>query len=196
MATRGAKPQQPGQLCDYCHQKRRYANHRYCSKTCANQAGQISAPVNNNNNLCIQCQAKPKFRGFDFCGKGCAAAASSQGGKAMGPAQRPKGNNPPNSQQPAFNPVQVAQFVAQQVPQVKTFLAALNSSAVPQATPPQQAPLAPSNQAIAPQNNPFLQLQAPAAFPMNALNHPNHPPTIPSVLFQAAGNLYMSTRKG
>ncbi|GLB40703.1 hypothetical protein LshimejAT787_0805740 [Lyophyllum shimeji] len=183
-------------LCDYCHQKPRYANHRYCSKTCASQAGPAaaSAPVkknNSNSNLCIQCQTKPKFRGFDFCGKTCAAAANPQGRNPTGPA---KGPNPLNTQQPAFNnAAQVAQFVAQQVPQVKAFLAALNSVAAPQAVPqPQPQPQAPFTvpfQAAAPQNNPFLQPQAPTTFPLNVLSQPSQPPTIPSVLFQTAASL-------
>ncbi|KAF8072200.1 hypothetical protein FPV67DRAFT_925883 [Lyophyllum atratum] len=166
MATRGVKPQQAGQLCDYCHQKPKFSNHRYCSKTCASQAGP-GANVSVNNNMCTQCGKKPKFQGFDFCGKSCAAAAPPQGRNGTGTAQRSKGNNSSNNQQPGFNPAQVAQFVAQSVPQVKAFLAALNSAAAPQTAPQQlqQVPLAPAPQVVAPQNNPFLQPQAPV--PMN-----------------------------
>ncbi|KAF9533961.1 hypothetical protein CPB83DRAFT_417424 [Crepidotus variabilis] len=113
------------QFCGYCHQKPRFANHVYCSKTCASQAA----------TLCNHCHKKPKFQGFDFCGKNCAAQANP-GGKATarngGPATAAtqpntsgfaggkRGANAMSQQQgvPAFDPVQLAKLVVQHIPQV------------------------------------------------------------------------------
>lgn len=61
-----AHPAQAASMCDYCHQKARFANHLYCSKTCAAQSA----------TLCLQCKQKPKYQNFDYCGKNCAGAAS------------------------------------------------------------------------------------------------------------------------
>ncbi|RDB29285.1 hypothetical protein Hypma_014878 [Hypsizygus marmoreus] len=150
MATNGPQLQPAAQLCDYCHQKPKFSNHQYCSKTCASQAGSAS------NNMCIQCHKKPKFQNFDFCGKSCASQANPQRRNATGGGQRGKGSNAQQPAQPAFGAMQVAQFVAQQVPHVKALLAAMNA-----VQPPQQPAVAPVTQPqvqpAGPQNNPFLQ---------------------------------------
>ncbi|KAG5653227.1 hypothetical protein H0H81_001610 [Sphagnurus paluster] len=116
-----------------------------------------------------QCHKRPKHLSFDFCGKSCAASAIPQRGNTTAGGQRAKGNTSNNQQpaQPAFNPVQVAQFVATQVPHVQALLTALNSAAAPQAAPqPQvvQQPAPTVGPRAPPQNNPFLQtqVQAPA----------------------------------
>ncbi|KAG5642904.1 hypothetical protein DXG03_001911 [Asterophora parasitica] len=61
-----------------------------------------------------------------------------------------------------FSSLRPSEFVAQSVPQVKAFLAALNATGAgaPQPAAQQQAPLAP---AVPQSNNPFLQAQAQAA---------------------------------
>ncbi|KIJ98118.1 hypothetical protein K443DRAFT_680995 [Laccaria amethystina LaAM-08-1] len=128
MATRApivqpTLPAQSTQLCDYCHQKPKFSNHLYCSKTCASQAA----------TLCNHCHKKPKFTNFEYCGKNCASLANP-GGKT-GPAQGqaaagkaptyPKGSGFNASKQtpPAFDPVQIAKLVVQQIPQVQALLA-------------------------------------------------------------------------
>ncbi|KAF8646218.1 hypothetical protein AX16_007359 [Volvariella volvacea WC 439] len=129
-------------LCDYCHQKPRFANHDYCSKTCANQAAA----------LCKYCHKKPKFQGFDYCGKTCSSLAGASkpgpagqatrnnapqahpapahahahatGAQSRGANQR--GTNPQHRSQPTtnsnntsgINAAQIAQLVAQQLPQL------------------------------------------------------------------------------
>ncbi|CAA7269532.1 unnamed protein product [Cyclocybe aegerita] len=70
MASSVPVPSSP-QLCDYCHQKPKFSNHAYCSKTCAGLAA----------TLCNHCHKKPKFQNFDYCGKNCAALANP-GGKS------------------------------------------------------------------------------------------------------------------
>ncbi|KAF8183441.1 hypothetical protein BJ912DRAFT_853652 [Pholiota molesta] len=110
---------QSGQLCDYCHQKPKFSNHSYCSKTCAGQAAA----------LCNHCHKKPKFQNFEFCGKNCAALANPQGAKPRNPAaaapqygggsKQTNTNSNGSGTQGAFDPVQLAKLVAQHIPQVQ-----------------------------------------------------------------------------
>ncbi|TFK27459.1 hypothetical protein FA15DRAFT_701862 [Coprinopsis marcescibilis] len=138
------------QLCGYCHQKPRFSNHAYCSKTCATQAA----------TLCNHCHKKQKFQNFDYCGKNCASLANPGGnvnanfnpvaganpnanvatGKARaGPSNNNQNRGPGNAnangyakqqqqaQQPlAFDPIQIAKLVVQQMPQVQALLNAGN----------------------------------------------------------------------
>ncbi|KAF5359458.1 hypothetical protein D9756_003566 [Leucocoprinus leucothites] len=106
------------QLCDHCHQKPKFGNHQYCSKTCAGQAA----------TFCNQCHKKPKFQGFDYCGKHCASIAAANGVKPNRPtanaATTKKGGS--GNQQPAagaIDPMQLAQLVVQHVPQIQSLLA-------------------------------------------------------------------------
>ncbi|KIL58513.1 hypothetical protein M378DRAFT_170509 [Amanita muscaria Koide BX008] len=124
MAARGpvVQNQLQTQLCDVCHQKPKFSNHHYCSKTCAAQASA----------MCKYCHKKPKFQNFDYCGKNCAAQANAVAPNQQAPAaamtalqQAPLPKvatntggkaNPPKT----FNPVaQVAKFVTQQMPQTQ-----------------------------------------------------------------------------
>ncbi|KDR68588.1 hypothetical protein GALMADRAFT_231236 [Galerina marginata CBS 339.88] len=163
MATSAATipvSQQP-QLCDYCHQKPKFSNHSYCSKTCAGQAA----------TLCNQCHKKPKFQNFEYCGKNCAALANP-GGKARnagtgatqpvpGTASKAPYSKPANvknpQQAPAFDPVQLAKLVAQHIPQVQALInpgAGHNPAPAPQ--PPVSNPFpGPSAQVIPPNNNAY-----------------------------------------
>lgn len=53
----------PGKaMCEFCQQKPKYQQHRYCGRNCA-QASK----------LCIHCRSKPKFDKHPFCSKTCAA---------------------------------------------------------------------------------------------------------------------------
>ncbi|KAF4614046.1 hypothetical protein D9613_007446 [Agrocybe pediades] len=147
------------QLCDYCHQKPKFSNHLYCSKTCAGQAA----------TLCNHCHKKPKFQNFEYCGKNCAALANANGtaGKArnapVGAGAQPKGKGQQQQQAaaaPAFDPIQIAKLVAQHIPQVQALLnpQAANNATVPQAAVIPTAQVQPA-QAIPPHlniNNPFL----------------------------------------
>ncbi|TFK36681.1 hypothetical protein BDQ12DRAFT_686325, partial [Crucibulum laeve] len=180
MATRAPivqSAQPAAQVCDYCHQKPKFSNHKYCSKTCAGQAA----------TLCNHCHKKPKFQNFDFCGKNCASQANPGGkprsGGAAGPAAQagaaskapsyPKGNNfniqkqgQPGQQ--TFDPLQIAQLVVQHIPQVQALLASTNANtsqstvSAPATQPAVAAPLAPAAQLAtvpnAHSNNPFLNL--------------------------------------
>ncbi|KAF8150099.1 hypothetical protein B0H34DRAFT_732421 [Crassisporium funariophilum] len=159
------------QLCDYCHQKPKYSNHLYCSKTCAGQAA----------TLCNHCHKKPKFQNFEYCGKNCAAQANpggksrNAGAAASGPQATgnnkpsyPKANNFNNQKQaaPAFDPIQLAKLVAQHIPQVQAMLAPANPAG--QSTAPLGGGYAP--QVIPPTaynaatNNPFLNVTNQASY--------------------------------
>ncbi|KAF9492344.1 hypothetical protein BDN71DRAFT_1451761 [Pleurotus eryngii] len=113
-------------LCDYCRQKPKFGGYQYCSKTCAKQIA----------TLCNQCHKKPKFANFEYCGKNCAAAAATNGaipthntsatagpGRVPSKGGKPSAKGPPNSSNAAINPAQIAQLVAQQMPQVQALLA-------------------------------------------------------------------------
>ncbi|KAJ6544996.1 hypothetical protein DFH09DRAFT_1040484 [Mycena vulgaris] len=154
------------QLCDYCHQKPKHGTHPYCSKTCATQTA----------TLCNYCQKKPKYQNFDFCGKNCAAlaaaaappsgnrsaktASASQGQVSSKAPARPSGNAaaPQAPAKPILDPIQLAKLVAQHIPQVQSFLAAV-APAQPAAPPAASAPApAPAPSQPKPRNNPFLNL--------------------------------------
>ncbi|KAH6913470.1 hypothetical protein BKA70DRAFT_1525790 [Coprinopsis sp. MPI-PUGE-AT-0042] len=174
MATRNPiVPAVPGaQSCDYCHQKPKFSNHSYCSKTCATQAA----------TLCNHCHKKPKFQNFDYCGKNCATLANPGGAKAGGGARPPQGNNAQSKPAPAqrgqfqqqqqkaaFDPLQIAKLVAQQIPQVQALLAANGlASTIQQQQQPAQQPV----------NNQYAQQPAPATHrstnsnPSNPVNNP------------------------
>ncbi|KAF8896056.1 hypothetical protein BD779DRAFT_1608450 [Infundibulicybe gibba] len=185
MAAQTAQPAQASPLlCDYCHQKAKFSNHQYCSKTCAGQAAA----------LCKQCHKKPKFQNFDFCGKNCAAlakggsagATQSQAPPAPKNTNYPKGNNfnktnpkpaaaaaPPPP--PTIDPVHLAQLVAQQIPHVQALLAPAlapqqptnQNQAVPQAAPaPAPAGAAQPNTLT---NNPFVNIAAQVVPPLNTV---------------------------
>ncbi|EAU83116.1 hypothetical protein CC1G_11642 [Coprinopsis cinerea okayama7 len=176
MATRMqpvSVPPPAANLCDYCHQKPKFSNHAFCSKTCATQAAA----------LCNHCHKKPKFQNFDYCGKNCASLANPGGGKpTAAPAPGVRGNGPAGKnnagargqpqqqQQAAFDPLQIAKLVVQQMPQVQALLngaaggtngVTTNNAAYAQANGgyaqpqgmPQAAQYAPQP---APMNNPFL----------------------------------------
>ncbi|KAL4260634.1 hypothetical protein AB1N83_008055 [Pleurotus pulmonarius] len=115
-------------LCDYCRQKPKFGGYQYCSKTCAKQIA----------TLCNQCHKKPKFANFEYCGKNCAAAAGANGavptrnvsataGAGSFPSKggKPPTKGPSTSSNAAItiNPAQIAQLVAQQMPQVQALLA-------------------------------------------------------------------------
>ncbi|KAF8808630.1 hypothetical protein BYT27DRAFT_7222792 [Phlegmacium glaucopus] len=164
---------QPSQLCEYCHQKPKFSNFPYCSKTCAGQAA----------TLCNHCHKKPKFQNFDYCGKKCAAQATpakpvnagvaASGAQATG-GSKPKGNSGANNQQQAtqaFDPVQLAKLVAQHIPQVQAMF-----------TPPSNQGVAPAAQVVpasTQSNNPFLnpinqaayQVPPAAVPPQNAMTN-------------------------
>ncbi|KAF8730639.1 hypothetical protein AX14_005328 [Amanita brunnescens Koide BX004] len=159
MATRGpiVQTQVPGQLCDLCHQKPKFSNHQYCSKTCAAQAA----------TLCNHCHKKPKFQNFDYCGKNCATLA---GGTVVRP-QVGVGANPVQQQVPTakavasnaktttsknFNPIQVAKLVAQHIPQLSGSTNVAPS--VPTAQPAGQAAAGAAPLPAAQNNNPFMNL--------------------------------------
>ncbi|KAF8910521.1 hypothetical protein CPB84DRAFT_1672686, partial [Gymnopilus junonius] len=161
----------------YCHQKPKFSNHPYCSKTCAGQAA----------TLCNHCHKKPKFQNFDYCGKNCAALANP-GGKARNIAggsaqpaqtgiqkQKTSNVNSMTAQQgtPAFDPLQIAKLVVQHIPQVQALINPNGSSgsagqtSVPTSQPIVTNPFAgPTAQIVPPSNvyntgpgpvnNPFL----------------------------------------
>ncbi|PFH48380.1 hypothetical protein AMATHDRAFT_76772 [Amanita thiersii Skay4041] len=167
----GMQPQ-PTQLCDFCHQKPRFSNHQFCSKTCASQAA----------TLCKQCMKKPKFATFDYCGKNCAALAKNSAAvqgmaaaavapvsvqqqqqqqsaaMASGPAVVPVSStnasvtttkiaSPPKG----FSPIQVAKMVAQHLPQVHGLMGTSNTSTTSTnatATTTATTPAPPAPQAI------------------------------------------------
>ncbi|KAF8630187.1 hypothetical protein AX15_003065 [Amanita polypyramis BW_CC] len=151
MATRGPIQVSTATLCDFCHQKPKFPNHQYCSKTCANQV----------TSLCKYCQKKPKFQNFDYCGKNCAALANAgttrpQQVAVVNPVQQqgsvPKAaaNNTKTNPLKSIN--QAAKLVAQHMPQV---LGSSNGAAsVPTTQPAGQAPAPPP----AYNNNPFMNL--------------------------------------
>ncbi|KAF9479965.1 hypothetical protein BDN70DRAFT_894481 [Pholiota conissans] len=159
---------QSSQLCDYCHQKPKFSNHLYCSKTCAGQAAALC------NVWYISqvkhCHKKPKFQNFEYCGKNCAALANP-GGKSRNPApaavapqhgggsKQANTNSNGNGTQGAFDPVQLAKLVAQHIPQVQ---AMFNPAPQPQV---QAAPAQIQQQPIIsnPFANPAVQVQAPHA---------------------------------
>ncbi|KAF8626103.1 hypothetical protein AX17_006599 [Amanita inopinata Kibby_2008] len=141
MATRGpiVQNQQAMQLCDFCHQKAKFSNHQFCSKTCAAQA----------SSLCKHCLKKPKFQNFDYCGKNCAALASVNGTVTKPPRANPAVAIPVQQQQPVpapannaskgkstFNPVQVAKLVAQHIPQVQALIGASSGAGAVSSTQP------------------------------------------------------------
>ncbi|KXN81222.1 hypothetical protein AN958_05737 [Leucoagaricus sp. SymC.cos] len=108
----------------HCHQKPKFGNHQYCSKTCASQAASLAATS------CNQCHKKPKFQNFDYCGKHCASLAAANGTKpsytAANGGNTKKGANPSGNQKPAagtIDPMQIAQLVVQHVPQIQSLLA-------------------------------------------------------------------------
>ncbi|KAJ3561709.1 hypothetical protein NP233_g10029 [Leucocoprinus birnbaumii] len=113
------QPASGAQMCDHCHQKPRFGNHQYCSKTCAGLAA----------TFCNQCHKKPKFQNFDYCGKHCASVAAANGAKQNRPAANSIGTikkGASGNQQPAagtIDPMQIAQLVAQHVPQIQSLLA-------------------------------------------------------------------------
>ncbi|KAJ7614077.1 hypothetical protein FB45DRAFT_261481 [Roridomyces roridus] len=126
-------------LCDYCHQKPKHGAYAFCSKTCAAQT---------QTSLCNHCQKKPKYQNFEFCGKNCAAlAAAASGGKNPPATSKPAVRTAPASgngaQAPATNslidPIQLAKLVAQHIPQVQNFLAAVTQPAAAAAAPPPPA---------------------------------------------------------
>ncbi|KIM40646.1 hypothetical protein M413DRAFT_165692 [Hebeloma cylindrosporum] len=157
---------QSSQLCDYCHQKPKFSNHSFCSKTCAGQAA----------TLCNHCHKKPKFQNFEYCGKNCAALANpggksrnAQTGVAGTRVPNPKSNGIQAQQQQgapqAFDPVKLAKLVAQHIPQVQAMLGqtaaqASAPSSQPVHTNPFSGPTAqvvpPTTYPAAPVNNPFL----------------------------------------
>ncbi|KAF9037695.1 hypothetical protein BJ165DRAFT_1416911 [Panaeolus papilionaceus] len=166
------------QLCDYCHQKPKFSNHLYCSKTCAGQAA----------TLCNHCHKKPKYQNFEFCGKNCAALANpggkpnrnaAQGGPA--PASQATGGSKPSFQSkgaqkagggaggaPAtFDPVQLAKLVAQHIPQVQAYMAPIGAAAAA-VSQNQQGPLGGgvyAPQVMAPAAQPQTQVPAPVVNP-------------------------------
>jgi len=159
MASLVSVAQQP-QLCAYCHQKAKYGNYQYCSKTCATQAG----------TLCNYCQKKPKYQNYDFCGKNCASLAGANNVRTAGATTQPQLQTAPkntagaaytgNSQKApnsTFDPVQLAKLVVQHIPQVQAMMApAVQSQAPPVAAPSQSSPKAgPPPAAKPPRNNPF-----------------------------------------
>ncbi|KAF8335148.1 hypothetical protein F5887DRAFT_620500 [Amanita rubescens] len=159
MATRGpiVQTQVPGQLCDLCHQKPKFSNHQYCSKTCATQASA----------LCKHCLKKPKFQNFDYCGKNCAALAAASGAvrpqagvvvnpvQQQVPATKAVANNPKTNPS-KFNPIQVAKLVAQHMPQMSSSTNA--APAVPATQPAGQAVAGAAPPPAAQNNNPFMNL--------------------------------------
>ncbi|KAF8972244.1 hypothetical protein BDZ97DRAFT_1650119 [Flammula alnicola] len=156
---------QSSQLCDYCHQKPKFSNHSYCSKTCAGQAAA----------LCNHCHKKPKFQNFDYCGKNCAALANP-GGKSRnaGPSasapQYGAGStqvNPNSNKQGAFDPVQLAKLVAQHIPQVQAMFAPSGNPAGQGAAPPAPQPIVTN-----PFANPVPQVVPPVTYNNAPLNNP------------------------
>ncbi|KAJ7168648.1 hypothetical protein C8R46DRAFT_237953 [Mycena filopes] len=164
-----APPASATQLCDYCHQKPKHGTHPYCSKTCAAQIA----------TLCNYCQKKPKYQNFDFCGKNCAALAGATPGSgnrsgaaknSSAPQVKTAGRGATNAAppqaaaNPLLDPVHLAKLVAQHIPQVQSFLAAVAPAQPPPAPAPApvSAPLstpmppASSQPKPAPKNNPFL----------------------------------------
>ncbi|PPQ92583.1 hypothetical protein CVT25_007275 [Psilocybe cyanescens] len=160
---------QASQLCDYCHQKPKFSNHSYCSKTCAGQAA----------TLCNQCHKKPKFQNFDFCGKNCAALASASG-KARNPVgvgaqqtyTKPNAAKAQQQGAPAFDPIQLAKLVAQHIPQVQALINPSGNPAGHTSAPTSQpivtnpfanpvAQVVPPTTHNAPVNNPFLNIAVP-----------------------------------
>lgn len=195
MSTRPQTVQPATQPCDYCHQKPKFPNHDYCSKTCAGQAAA---------NLCNHCHKKTKFPNFDYCGKACAALANPQSHKSAAAAGQPQAataskgqnypkgknfNTQPQQSQLGIDPLQIAKLIAQHIPQVQTLLAGTYTPSAPIANAVPMAP-APAPQAVpaTQSRNPFLgglnNVQAPAA------NAPSQPLTLPHVLYQIATNLY------
>ncbi|KJA16184.1 hypothetical protein HYPSUDRAFT_302503 [Hypholoma sublateritium FD-334 SS-4] len=159
--TAPAVSAQPALLCDYCHQKPKFSNHSYCSKTCAAQAAA----------LCNHCHKKPKFQNFEYCGKNCAALANPGGKTRNAGAAAPqhiggvKKAGATANTQPSFDPMQIAKLVVQHIPQVQSLL-----NAAPQAAPapptqhivanpfanPVNTQVRPPAQNSGPTNNPFL----------------------------------------
>ncbi|KAF5370475.1 hypothetical protein D9615_009747 [Tricholomella constricta] len=167
MSTPVAKPGPVSQLCDYCDQRPRFANYRYCSKTCASQAG--SASRNNGTNLknmCIHCNQKPKFQGHDFCGKRCAGLANTQARQGRGSGQ-PHSQGTASSNQITFDPMQIIRFNSATAlqgakpPSSAAELATTRQTTTPQAIMPQIT----TPQDITPQGKSLLQAQMPIAFP-------------------------------
>lgn len=196
---------QPSQLCEYCHQKPKFSNHLYCSKTCAGQAA----------TLCNHCHKKPKFQNFEYCGKKCAALATpakpvNAGGAANGPqvtsGSKPKGSGANTQQQAtqAFDPVQLAKLVAQHIPQVQAIFTPPPNQAVGSTSGVPVAQVVPAG-TQSHLNNPFLdptnqaayQIPTIATVPQNAMtNARSRLPMILSALSLAAGSLSTLTRKG
>ncbi|KAJ6620074.1 hypothetical protein B0H10DRAFT_2362502 [Mycena sp. CBHHK59/15] len=165
----------------YCHQKPKHGTHPYCSKTCAAQTA----------TLCNYCQKKPKFQNYDYCGKNCAslaaatttAASGNHAAKSAPSAQvAPKTSSRPNANtvalpapaNPLLDPVQLAKLVAQHIPQVQSFLAAVGPAQPVAAAPVATAPLPPpANLPAKPKNNPFLN----ASKQVLSQNAPGAPPS-------------------
>ncbi|KAJ7153611.1 hypothetical protein C8R46DRAFT_1166129 [Mycena filopes] len=190
-----APPASAAPLCDYCHQKPKHGTHPYCSKTCAAQIA----------TLCNYCQKKPKYQNFDFCGKNCAALAGATpaSGNRSGPAKNSQIKTagrgtanaapPQAAANPLLDPVHLAKLVAQHIPQVQSFLAAVAPAQLPPPAPapaPVSAPLstpmppASSQPKPAPKNNPFLN-QSKQQPPASTAFVPASGPTAPNVVPQA-----------
>jgi len=173
--TAPAVSTQSAQLCDYCHQKPKFLNHSYCSKTCAAQAAA----------LCNHCHKKPKFQNFEYCGKNCAALANPGGKARNAGAAAPQFNGGAKKAganagtQAAFDPMQIAKLVVQHIPQVQSFL---------NATP--QAALAPAPQHII--ANPFANPMNTQVMPPAQNNGSNNPFLGPGPVY--APNAYQQNR--
>ncbi|KAF9648841.1 hypothetical protein BDM02DRAFT_3114857 [Thelephora ganbajun] len=159
-------------LCDYCHQKPKRANHDYCGKTCSQQAAvtnHTSAVAHHQPQigpaLCKQCNQKPRFQGFDFCGKNCATnwqlTHSGSSGNSNPPVKKSGGNAAgqmgPNTQipgQPLGNTTQPLSYAQLQavIPAVVAALQQGSNQPQQQKQPPTNASLNVSNVPVPPSN--------------------------------------------
>ncbi|KAH9481193.1 hypothetical protein JR316_0005713 [Psilocybe cubensis] len=197
---------QAPQLCDYCHQKPKFSNHSYCSKTCAGQAA----------TMCNQCHKKPKFQNFEYCGKNCAASAAASGkprNPTVGTHQaQTKANNAKAQQQgaPAFDPIQLAKLVAQHIPQVQALInpnvnpAGHTIQTAPTSQPIVANPFAnPAPQVIppaihnpnAPVNNPFLNNVVPQPGVPSQAGSAQNAVTNGAVILVASSNLHSAAQQ-
>jgi len=69
------------QLCDYCHQKPKFAPYNYCGKVCGSRARATGSTPSNNTPMCKQCGQRPVHRGHQFCGRNCANTWQSMNGQ-------------------------------------------------------------------------------------------------------------------
>ncbi|KAF9643751.1 hypothetical protein BDM02DRAFT_3191258 [Thelephora ganbajun] len=109
-------------LCDYCHQKPKFAPYNYCSKACGSRAKATGSTHSNGPVMCKQCGQRPVYQGHQFCGRNCANTWQAMYGQIntgwngqpqYGHQQLWKSTMPPPQAQNPPNPTQPHQGLSQ-----------------------------------------------------------------------------------